>query len=42
MNKVQQLDNLMKQYIMGDIKSVDILDKIHPLYRTLNNDERKE
>ena len=42
MNKVQQLDNLMKQYIEDDITSDDISDKIHPLYNTLNNDERKD
>ena len=42
MNKVQQLDNLMKQYIEDDIKSDDISDKMHPLYNALNNDERKD
>lgn len=42
MSKVQELDNLMQQYIVDDIKSDILLDKMHSIYNTLDNTERKD
>ena len=41
MNKVQELDNLMKQYIM-DAEDDSVLNQIFPLYKTFSKEERKD
>ncbi len=42
MNMVQELDGLMQQYIVDDVKSDILLDKMHSIYNTLDNTERKD
>lgn len=42
MKKVTELDNLMQQYAVDDIKSDNLLYEMHSIYNRLDNTERKD